>query len=473
MKRIISVMLVMLALSMPALCHAARIGDIAEQSVWEQMQRFITLQDASVRTALLGCVMLGMCCGLLGTLIVVRQYSLAGDTLAHAVLPGIALGYLWAMKKSPPHLFLGAVVAGVIGAVVVSLIQQTTRLKKDTALGLVLGGFYAIGILLITLMQNHMPGEMSGLKSFLFGSAAALNETDVKLIAWVTIAAFAIMIVCFGQFRIVSFDQTYARSVGIPERWFHYLLMLLLAWTVVAALQAVGVVLVSALLIIPAATARLLTERLHWMMVVSVAIGMIVSTIGAFTSFLGSNLPTGPFIILTAATLFLIAFIGSPRHGTIARWYQRNKQAAQIQRENILKAIFHQQEADDFENEWVKLGDLTGRRRKDEAGVIKEVRFLAKSNLIEWDEPQQQLRFREAGQRRASEIVRNHRLWELYLTNEANIAADHVHDDAEKIEHILGEDIVRQLEESLDNSGVDPHGKKIPALSTTESGGRS
>lgn len=448
----------------PGTASAERISDLVDNSVWEQAKRILSLKDPTVRIALTGCLLLGVCCGLLGSIIVVRQFALAGDTLAHAVLPGIALGYLWAMEKSPIHLFIGAIIAGVIGSVVVSLIQQTTRLKRDTSLGIVLGGFYAIGIVLVSMVQNHMPGDAGGLKSFLFGKAAAMTEIDLVLIATITGISLVIFLLFFGQLKVVSFDATFARSIGISERFYHYLLMLLLAWAVVSALQAVGVVLVSAMLVIPASTAYLLTDRLHWMVVFSVIIGMIVSTVGVFISFLGPGLPTGPFIVLTAASVFSIVFIAAPRHGRIAKWWSRRKQSHQIRRENVLKAIYHLQEADDFENEWVGLSELIGKRKKRQEEVLHEIDLLDKKDLVEWDREGERLRFEGAGLQRAKEIVRNHRLWELYLTNKANIAPDHVHDDAEKIEHILGEDLVREMEKSLEDTEVDPHGKEIPTV---------
>ncbi len=456
--------LILILVGLPGLAWAERISDLVDNSLWEQTRRILSLRDPSVRIALLGCALLGICCGLLGSILVVRQFALAGDTLAHAVLPGIALGYLWAEHKSPIHLFIGAVIAGLIGSFIVSLIQQTTSLKRDTSLGVVLGGFYALGIVLISLVQKYMPGNSSGLESFLFGKAAAMTEMDLALIAAITGLSLVIFLLFFGQLKVISFDVTFARSIGIPERFFHYLLMVLLAWAVVSALQAVGVVLISAMLVIPASTAYLLADRLHWMVIIAVLIGMVVSTVGVFISFLGPRLPTGPFIVLTAAAVFSLAFLAAPRHGWVAKWWARRKQTHQIRRENLLKAIYHLQEAEKFTNEWVGLGELIGKRKKRQTQVLHEIALLDQKDLIEWDRAGEKLRFQEAGLHRAKEIVRNHRLWELYLTNEANIAPDHVHDDAEKIEHILGEELVREMEAALADTGVDPHGKEIPTI---------
>ena len=458
-------------MAFPTLAQAARIGEVSEGNVLDRAIRFFSFRDPTVRIAVAGCVMLGLCCGLLGTFIVVRQFALVGDMLAHAVLPGIALGYLWTLSKQPLHLFLGAVGAGIIGAIVVSLIRQTTRLKRDTALGIVLGGFYGFGILLITLIQK-LPGDKSGLKSFLFGSAAALSETDLGLIAVVSLVSLLILGLLFPQFRIASFDPTFATSVGIPSQAMHYLLMLLLAWAVVSALQAVGVVLVSALLVIPAATAYLLTDRLHRMAGLSMLFGMIAGAAGAFLSALQTGLPTGPFVVLSASALFVGAFLFAPNHGVVPRWSRQRHQSRKIRRENTLKAIFHllENEGSDVAEGKVSHQALVDQRRRSPLLVDGEIAALVRHGLAESPDEQGRVTLTEAGRARAMEIVRNHRLWELFLTNAANIAPDHVHDDAEKIEHILGEDIVRELERSLDQPTEDPHGRVIP-LAMEESGG--
>lgn len=453
-------------LMLPALAQAARIQDVTDSGVLDHALRFLSLKDPSVRIALLGCVLLGLCCGLLGTFIVVRQYALAGDTLAHAVLPGIALGYVWTLSKNPLHLFVGAVAAGLLGTVLVSLIRDTTRLKRDAALGVVLGGFYGVGILLVTLIQK-LPGDKSGIKSFLFGSAAAMSESDVWLIAVVSVVSIVLLGLLFPHFRLASFDPTFATSIGIPSQAMHYLLMTLLAWAVVSALQAVGAVLVSALLIIPAATACLLTDRLHVMAFLAMGIGMAAGAGGAFLSALKTGLPTGPFVVLSAAVLFAIAFLFAPRHGMLPRLLSQRRQSARIRRENTLKAIYHLLEKGDFASASVEKAALVAQRRRSEAEVDREIAALVKNGLAEAPGAGGRVvRLTGSGLARAAEIVRNHRLWELFLTNAANIAPDHVHDDAEKIEHVLGEDIVRELERALDQPTADPHGRVIPSPKT-------
>ncbi|HEY0944399.1 MAG TPA: metal ABC transporter permease [Opitutaceae bacterium] len=433
---------------------------MAGASWTEQALRFFTFQDASLRYALIGSILLGLSCGLLGSFIVVRKMALVGDALSHAVLPGVAIGFLWNMTKDPLAIFVGATVAGLLGTALVSALTHTTRLKEDTALGLVLASFFAIGLCLMTMIQRLPTGNKSGIDKFLFGQAAALGRDDIALMAVVTAAAAALIVLFYKELLVTSFDAGFARSSGVPARWIHHGLMLLLAAAVVIALQAVGVVLVSAMLITPAAAAYLLTDRLHRMLLLASAFGVLAGVLGAFFSFVGRNLPTGPLMVIAASTVFFGAFLFGPRHGVIARWWRMRSSAARTRRENTLKAMYHVWEASRFRVEGITLVELAERRRE----TLEEAQHLGRELMshglatLERDV----LYFTPAGKQRAGEIVRNHRLWELYLTNSANIAPDHVHEDAEKIEHVLGEEVVRELERRLNYATVDPHGKTIP-----------
>ncbi len=426
----------------------------------DQAARFLTLQDVSVRYALLGSVLLGLGCGLLGGFVVVRRMALVGDALSHAVLPGVALGFLWNMTKDPLAIFVGATVAGLLGTALVGALTRTTRLKEDAALGLVLATFFAAGMCLVTMIQRLPTGNKSGIDKFLFGQAAALGADDLALMAVVTAAVLGLVIAFYKELLVTSFDPGFARSSGVPARWIHHGLMLLLAAAVVTALQAVGVVLVSALLITPAAAAYLLTDRLHRLLLLASLFGVLAGVLGAFVSFLRPGLPTGPLMVVAASTVFTGAFLFGPRHGVLARWWRQRSGTARMRRENTLKAMFHVLEADETGGEALSVLSLAGRRKETETEALRQVDELVRHGLATREGDT--LYFTPAGRRRAGEIVRNHRLWELYLTQSANIAPDHVHDDAERIEHVLGEQVVRDLERRLNYAKVDPHGKAIP-----------
>lgn len=455
-------------IALPA--HAAKIGDIGETNIIDQALRFFTFQDPTVRYTLVGSMLLGITCGLLGSFIVVRKMALVGDALSHAVLPGVAIGFLWNMSKDPVAIFIGATVAGLLGTVVVRLIMETTHLKEDTALGLVLATFFGVGICLLTMIQRLPTGNKSGIDKFLFGQAAAMGADDIKLMALVTGLAIVAITLFYKEFLVTSFDTGFARSVGFPTRLIHYGLMLLLAFAIVIALQAVGVVLVSAMLITPAAAAYLLTDRMSRMLWLAAFFGLVAGAFGSFLSFLGPNFPTGPFMVLGATAVFGLAFLFGPKHGLVNRWFRQRSRARRTQRENTLKSIYHVLESRAFEGEGVSLRELAERRRETVEEAARQAQELRRHEQATLHEEGNLIFLTPAGWQLACAIVRNHRLWELYLTNAAQIAADHVHEDAEKIEHVLGDEVVRQLERRLEYATIDPHGRVIPNVADMQRG---
>lgn len=441
---------------------AARINELSDSTVLERATRFFTFQDPSLRNALAGSMLLGVCCGLMGAFLVVRKLALMGDALSHAVLPGVALGFLWNMTKDPVSIFIGATVAGLLGAGTVQLIRNTTRHKEDAALGFVLASFFGVGICLFTMIQNIPGGNKSGLDKFLFGQAAALSQGDVLLLASVTALVIGAILVFYKEYALTSFDTGFARSLGMPVQFFHFSLMLLLAFAIVASLQAVGVVLVSAMLVIPAAAAYLLTDRLGMMLLLSAVFGLCAGGMGAFFSFVGRNLPTGPFMVLAAAVVFVAALFFGPRHGIVSRLWRQRSRSVRIRRENTLKAIYHVIENNEFRTETISVRELAERRRETLEDAQRQLAAVRAAGFVTISGDG--VSFTPHGWQRACEIVRNHRLWELYLTHAAHIAADHVHEDAEVIEHVLGGETVRQLEKRLNYARRDPHGKLIPGV---------
>ena len=457
-------------LALPLFAHAAKIGEISEISWTEQALDFFTLQQPIVRTALIGSLLIGFCCGILGSFLVVRKLSLLGDTLSHAVLPGVAMGFLWNASKDPWAIFIGATAAGILGVALVGWIKQTTHLKEDSAMGMVLAGFYGLGICMTTVIQNLAMGNKSGLDKFFFGQAAALSSGDIRLLGIISIITVVVILLFYKEFLVISFDSGFAQALGMPVKVLHYVLMALLTFAVVVSLQAVGVVLVSALLITPAAAAFLLTDRMHWMLVLAAAFGMLSGALGAFISYLSNNLPTGPFIVLSATGIFLLALLFGPRHGLLPKVLRRRNQRKRIALENTLKAVFHLSESFDFKEKLFEVGKLATERNASLHETEAEIGNLVKAGMALRLNTENRMKMSgkaqfeltKSGWYRACEIVRNHRLWELYLTNAAQYQTDHVHDDAEDTEHHLGEDIVLRIEARLKNPIHDPHGKLIP-----------
>lgn len=454
---------------LPTLAFGAKIGEMAELDWQEQALRFWTLRDPAVRWALLGCVSMGVACGLMGSFLVVRKLSLMGDMLSHAVLPGVALGFVWSMTKDPVALFIGATMAGLGSTLLLEAIRRTTRIKDDAAMGMILAGFYGVGILLLVMIQNQPVGDKAGLDKILFGQAAALGPADATLAFIIALVSIGLLVAFYKEFLVTAFDTGFARASGIPGALCSRLLLVLLTFSVVVSLQAAGVVLVSALLITPAATAYLLTDRLHRMLLYAALAGGLAGVLGCFFSFLGPSLPTGPFIVMAATFGFLAAFLISHHHGVIPRLVRLARRRRRVALENTLKAVYLVREREDFQRAEVTLHDLEQQRNLSLQAAEKEAAALVRAGYATWADAtaaswteNRGLALTPEGWQRAAEIVRNHRLWELYLTESAAFADDHVHDDAEVIEHLLGEETVRKLEKRLAFPTTDPHGKAIP-----------
>ncbi len=447
-------------LAMPA--QAARIGDVVEVSGWEQAARFISLRDTSVQLALAGAVLLGATCGLLGSFLVVRRLALVGDVLSHAVLPGVTAGFLWNQTKDPIAIFIGASIAGLFGTTVVTWITRTTKLKEDTALALVLSVFFAIGLVMMSIIQNLPDANKSGIDKVMFGQAAALSGTDIKLMGAVTAATILLLIAFYKELLVVSFDAAFARAIGLPVAWVQHAFMFLLSAAVVVALQAVGVVLISAMLITPAASAYLLTNRMPKMLALSVVLGIGAALLGAFLSFLGSNLPTGPCMVVSASSIFLLAVLFSPLHGIVPRWIRHTRRTRRAEAENALKAVYSMLGEGAPSAAAISISELSAKIRSTPHHVSRVVDRLSADGLMVLEQSRSMVRLSAEGNRRAGEIVRKHRLWELYLTEQANYRPDHVHEDAEEMEHLLSDDALKMLERRLGYPERDPHGRTIP-----------
>ena len=465
-RNIIPLLAVILLLMLAADAPAARIGELIDNDPWEQARRFFTFSDPGLRIGLSGALLFGATCGLLGSFIVVRKMALIGDAISHAVLPGVALGFLWSMEKDPLAILAGATAAGLMGSLVVELIKRTTKIKQDAALGIVLASFFAVGLCMIRMIQNNGgASRITGLKSYLFGDVAVLDHQDVVTMTWVVTVTVLLVILLYRPLLTIGFDREFAHSIGLPVRLLDGLFQLFLAFSIVVALQAVGVVLVSALLITPAAAAYLLVNRMHHMLWVAAAIGMLSAVLGVFFSFLGSNLPTGPFMVLGASSVFLVAYLFAPRHGRVTRWLRHRSRRREVSNENTLKSIYRILEKDAADNDAgsvVKVDRLAGERRVSKADLFTDLRRLRRIGAVEFAGQGGDVVLTDAGLQQARQVVRNHRLWELYLTNEADYASSHVHDDAEKIEHFLSEEKVAEIERQLDYPEVDPHGQPIP-----------
>ena len=438
----------------------------SELPVVEQLRRFVAaLFDARIDSTdcvVWGAILLGVTCGLLGCFTVLRRQSLLGDAIGHAVLPGVCLGFLAAGTRSTPALLLGALAAGLLAAGLIGLLQRTTRLKTGECLGVAFTGFYGIGIVLLKYIQNRALAGQAGLDKFLFGQIVGISLADVAIMGVVAAVAVAVVVVFWRRLAVSSFDEGFAFSIGIPVRAVHYLLTALITVSIVISIQAVGVVLVAAMLVTPAATAYLLTDRLHWMAVLSAAFGALAGVAGAFLSLMGQDLPTGAFMVLGASLLFAVAFLLSPRHGVVPRLLRLWENRRRTQSENLLRTLYIMSEhRGGTGDRRFGVHDVAAQRQESPAHVRRLARLAAARDWVERASPDPII-LTDTGLDEAKRVVRNHRLWELFLTQEARLASDHVHADAEYIEHVLPKDVLARLEQMLDRPTVDPHGRAIP-----------
>lgn len=270
------------------------------------LQTYAFLQKAFITS-----IMVGIICGVIGSFIILRGMALMGDAISHAVLPGVAISYMLGINY-----FYGAVFTGILTAFGIGAITQNSRIKSDSSIGLVFSAFFALGVILISKAKSA-----TDLTQILFGNVLAVRTSDM----WLTLIIGSIVILAvvlfYKELLVSSFDETMAAAYGLNVRFIHYAIMFLLTLVTVASLQTVGVILVVSMLITPASTAYLLTNRLSVMVVLASFFGALSAVIGLYFSF-EYNMPSGPVIALATTALFLLAFLFSPKQGIIFRKIQ-------------------------------------------------------------------------------------------------------------------------------------------------------
>ena len=279
---------------------------------------FDPLGYAFMVRGLTAAIIVGIVCAVLGAYVVLRGMAFFGDALAHAILPGVAVGFLWG-NGNQFWIFAGALVAGVFTAFGIGAISKG-GLKEDTAIGVVFAGMFALGIALISTVRSYTVD----LTHFLFGNVLGVSGSDLWLIGIFGGLVLLTVLAFYKEFLVMSFDPLLATTLRLPTKFLRYLLLLLIAVTIVLSLQAVGIVLVTAMLVTPAATAYLLTHRLPVMMALAATIGATSGVIGLYLSFY-VNIASGPAIVLVCTAAFLLAFIFSPRQGILKRFVLNNR----------------------------------------------------------------------------------------------------------------------------------------------------
>ncbi|MFT4661552.1 MAG: manganese/zinc/iron transport system permease protein [Patiriisocius sp.] len=284
--------------------------------------------------------MLGAVCGMLGTFAVLRKQSLLGDAISHAALPGIAIAFLITGAKDSNVLMLGALVSGLIGTFWIRGIVSKTQLKSDTALGLILSIFFGVGMLLLTFIQKLPNANQAGLDKYLFGQAATLMVSDVWLMVVVTSACLIVLLMFWKEFKVLLFDKDFTATMGFNTRFIDILITAFIVLAIVMGLQTVGVVLMSAMLLAPAAAARQWTNSLSAMVILAALFGACSGVVGTAISASANNLSTGPVIVLVASGFVLFSFIFSPSRGLLFKELKLRKNRNLLEEQKTLSFMY-------------------------------------------------------------------------------------------------------------------------------------
>ncbi len=428
--------------------------------------RVVTLQNYNTRLVVLSTTVLGIAAGVVGSFLLLRKRSLMGDVLSHACLPGIGLFFMWMVAlgsegKNLPGLLLGATLTGTGGVGLVLLIRRTTRIKDDAAMGIVLSVFFGIGIVVLGMVQTMPGASASGLENYIYGKTASMVMQDYVLICVTAVIVVLTSILLLKEFTLLCFDEGFAASQGWPVIRLDSIMLLLVAAITVVGLQAVGLILIIAFLITPAASARFWTDGLKRMMLLAGLIGGLSGWLGASISALLPRLPAGAVIVLVATGMFLVSLIFGSTRGIIRRLLAHYRLRRKVGQQNLLRAIYEIIEMKQHPEMPVSaetaiiFESLLNHRSWSRSQLRQLIAAAQQANLIHFFDGKQ-VRLSATGLSEAARLTRNHRLWEMYLIQYADIAPSHVDRDADAVEHILGGEMVQNLENELLKSGRSP-----------------
>lgn len=426
----------------------------------DSLLEFLSLSDPNVRYVVIGSILLAASSAIVGTFTLLKKKALVGDAVAHSVLPGVCLAFMISGVKNPIYLIIGAFLTGWISLVLIDVITARSKIKEDTAIGLILSVFFGIGILMLTVIQKSGNAAQSGLDHFLFGQAASLVGADLVVFSSIAVILMASVWLFFKEFAIIAFDESFARSIGFPVRLLELVLTTLTVLAVVTGIQAIGVVLMAAMLITPAAAARFWTDKLKGMIWLAAGLGAFSGLVGAYISYVAPSMPTGPWIVMVISMIAVLSFFLAPKKGILFRLITQRKFQNQMLEENILKLFYQLGEAQDSYYQPRTVEEIMERRPFKISNLRKGLRKLYKQGFLKSSE--KGWAYTKAGKSKGQRVTKLHRLWELYLTEYLKIAPDHVHEDAETIEHIITPELERRLEEKLKYPKLDPHQSEIP-----------
>jgi manganese/zinc/iron transport system permease protein len=409
-----------------------------------------------------GSVLVSCVAALIGSFLVLQRRSLLVDMLGHAVFPGVILGFLFAGWQRSSIAFLGGAMAAIVVAYALFVwLAKDQKVGEDAATAISLSGMFALGAVLLSMIQHQAEGAQAGLNTFLTGQAALISRSDVFVFATLMVVVSLFFYWFRLGIKIWAFDESFAEVAGFKSKKIEVSLYVLVAVTVFFAVQAVGVVLASALFVLAPLSVLLWVSRFEALLWGSVVVSGVGAFLGTYWSASDERMPAGAAVIAVLFTFFLVSWFFSP--AGYFKSYRQNR-AAQKSRltEDLLKSWYYF-----FENSGSRQGFVVSwqqalsRLHSDDRKLKRHIMFkLLRKWTNKLDEEGYVLS--NEGILRAEALVRRHRLWETYLVNKMGFSPDHVHDDAERVEHFMGDDIEFRIESEVE-SLVDPHGKPIPA----------
>ncbi len=409
----------------------------------------------TLRVVALGGALLGAVSGGLGSFAVLRRQSLLGDALSHAALPGVAVAFLL-VGRNLPALLIGAAVASCLGVAFIRLVTTTTRISDDAAMGIVLSGWFAAGIVGLTYIQGRADASQAGLDTFIFGQAASIGRSDVVVLGIVAVVIAVVLLAFWKQFKLITFNPEFAGANGFSVALWSGLLSALIVVAIVMGLQLAGVILMVGMLIAPGVAARQWTNRLEMMVPLAAVLGAAAGGMGAILSAIDANLPTGPMIILSVSGIVAASVLFAPRRGVIWLLVRRAKDARVFAVRTMLRDIYHY--AYDHNGVGVPEAFLIGVRGRSGRQALRRLFVRGLVRRIEDPEAGALWMTTDAGADIAFTDARNQRLWDLYRELAVRLELPMVAEQRERdIRAVLPDAAVDSLEEFLGDREGEPH----------------
>ena len=413
------------------------------------------LGEQVFQKALIGGSLVAIVCGVIGSFVILRRMAFLGDALAHAMLAGVTGGYLFmqivfGQDAHAPAMLVGSLIAGILTVALIGFVSKSSRIKEDTSIGIIYTGVFAVGGILHSLFSHRIHLD---LYHFVTGMVLGIEDGDLWMMAFIAVFVLTIVILFYRHLQITTFDPVMAASIGIPVVVMDYVLTACTSLVVVGAVSIVGVILVVGLLVTPAATAYLLSDRLGRMMVMAALFGVSSVVVGLYVSTWIGNIAAGPAIVLAGTAQFLTVLTVAPRYGLIADWWRRRTAVPQRLIEDILGCFRYQ------DGETIPLAELQRVVKGPGDQIRRGLQTLERQGLLSLSSVGVALT--ADGQREALRIVRAHRLWESYLEH-VGLPLDELHARADELEHVHDETTVDYLDDKLGHPLTDPHGQAIP-----------